>query len=184
MGEKDKQLANYNKMSKKELIKALSDKDQIIDDFKCKFEEQCGLTESSLQQNVRFQADLINLRKRHQKDRQNLMSSVREDILTELIHIKTNIDRAFSQIDSAKDMEGIKKGIKMVSMLMEMFLKNQGMEDISLKDIPFDPNMHDAVLTIEDDVKEDMVVEVIEKGYRMGDKVIIPMKAKVAVPKE
>lgn len=176
---------DYRKISKKELRALLKDRDACIRELTGELETQRESFRKLGNQQVRLEADFINFRKRFQKERQAIARSTKEDVIMSFLDVKTNLDRAFAQVEKATEMESLKKGLRMVESQLEGFLATQGVRAINDAGGPFDPNLQEAVTTVEDDsVKVETVKEIVEKGYMLGDKVIIPMKCIVSIPPE
>lgn len=124
---------------------------------------------------VRNQAELQNFKRRKEEELTQHIKYAKEDLIKDLLPILDNFDRAFVLESSDKVMEGL----KMVYQSFENILKNHGLEEIEALDKPLDPTMYHAIAT--DYVKgkeEDLVLEVLSKGYKLKDKVIRPAMVK------
>jgi|ETNmetMinimDraft_15_1059895.scaffolds.fasta_scaffold54012_1 molecular chaperone GrpE len=175
--------ADYKKFSKKELICSLVERDREMADLNVKFAKLLENTAVLKNQHVRLEADFINFRKRNQKERQALIANVREDVIINFLNVKMNLDRAFAQIKDSKDIFGLQKGLEMVDLQLTQFLESQGVREISGEGDCFDPAFQEAVNTVVNtNITEDTVLQMIEKGYMLNDRVIIPMKCIVSVP--
>lgn len=128
---------------------------------------------------MRILAEYDNFRKRTQKDIEAKISYTKTDVLSKILPVIDNFERASANADA--DFEGYKKGIEMtVGQFMEI-LKAMGVEAFGEKGDKFDPNFHNGVMHIEDDAYgEDEIVDVFMKGYKIGDKIIRPATVKVA----
>jgi len=181
----DNRKPEYRKMSKKERIALLEQRDAVIEELSKKLDERNGEFEKLKKLHIRLEADLINFRKRVQKEKQMLRSGAKEEVIHNFLAVKTNIDRAFAQVEGATELEGLKTGLRMVGGQLDQFLSSQGVREIGEVGACFDPNFQEAVTTVVDEnVSEGTVREVVEKGYMLNDRVIIPMKCIVAVPPE
>jgi len=123
---------------------------------------------------LRLTAEYDNYRKRTLKERMELIKSAGEDILFNFLPVMDNIDRAKQSIEIAKDIEAIKEGILLIHKNLEDFLKERGVTEIESKGEVFDTDFHEAITKIpapEDELKG-KVVDVIEKGYKIKDKVL------------
>jgi len=174
---------DYKKLSKKELILLLAERDRELADINGKLTALLESTVVLKNQHVRLEADFINFRKRNLKERQTLIANVKEDVIINFLNVKMNLDRAFAQIKDSKDIVGLQKGLEMVELQLLQFLKSQGVQEISGEGMCFDPAYQEAVNTVVDaNIKEDTVLKLVEKGYMLNDRVIIPMKCIVSVP--
>ena len=134
-------------------------------------EEYCD----SLKRNM---AEFDNYKKRMNKEKETLYSSTLSDVILELLPVVDNFEKAK---DADCTDETYKTGISMIyAQLIEM-LKKQGVNKIPDIGETFDPELHEAVMSVEDDTKgEKEIVEVFRTGYKMKDKVVRHSLVKVA----
>ncbi len=120
---------------------------------------------------LRLYAEYDNFRKRSQKEKQDIYSSSRADVIKDLLPIMDNFDRAAN--NSEGSYEDYKKGIDLIfNQFVEILTKN-GVEAYGERGDEFDPNIHNAVMTVEDaDLGENQIASVFSKGYKLGDKII------------
>ena len=120
---------------------------------------------------LRLYAEYDNFRKRSQKEKQDIYSSSRADVIKDLLPIMDNFDRAANNKDGS--YEDYKKGIDLIfNQFAEMLTKN-GVEAYGERGEEFDPNIHNAVMTVEDaELGENQIASVFSKGYKLGDKII------------
>ncbi len=126
----------------------------------------------------RNMAEFDNYKKRMNKEKETLYSSTLSSVISEMLPIIDNFEKAK---DAECSDETYKTGISMIyTQLIEM-LKKQGVEKIPDLGETFDPDIHEAVMSVEDDTKgEKEIVEVFRTGYRMKDKVVRHSLVKVA----
>ena len=118
----------------------------------------------------RLMAEFENFKKRSDKERTNLYSSVMGDVVTALLPVVDNLEKA-SQAET-KD-EQYKSGIQMVLTQFKEVLKNNGVTEIEAVGKKFDPSIHEAVSLVEDkSLGEKEIKEEYRKGYMIGDKVL------------
>lgn len=120
---------------------------------------------------LRLYAEYDNFRKRSQKEKQDIYSTSRADVIKDLLPIMDNFDRAANNKDGS--YEDYKKGIDLIfNQFAEMLTKN-GVEAYGERGEEFDPNIHNAVMTVEDaELGENQIASVFSKGYKLGDKII------------
>ena len=116
----------------------------------------------------RLQAEFENYQKRVSKEQINFMKYAKEELILKLLDVVDNFERA-----NVRD-----EGVKLIEKQFKNILKQEGVSEVEAK--TFDPNFHEAILTEECDKKEGVVLEVLQKGYKLHDKVIRPTKVKVA----
>ena len=124
---------------------------------------------------MRMMAEYDNFRKRSAKEKEGVYADAYSDCIAGILPILDNLERAaaFDQL------EGLKKGLEMTAKAFEDALEKMGITEIETK--VFDPNLHNAVMHVEDEtLGESEIVEVFQKGYCKGDKVIRYAMVKVA----
>ncbi len=118
----------------------------------------------------RILAEFENFKKRSQKERETLYNSILSDVVEVILPVLDNLENAVKV--ETKDEE-YKKGIELVLKQFNDVLKSKGVEEIEALGQTFDPELHEAVRSVQDDEKgEKEVVEVYRKGYKIGSKVI------------
>ena len=126
---------------------------------------------------LRITAEYENFRKRTAKEKEGIYADAGADVLKEVIPTVDNLERALVVDGSVEDL---KKGIEMTIKGFQTSLEKLGVEEISVEE-GFDPNMHQAVMHIQDEnYDKNVVAEVFLKGYKKGDKVIRYSMVKVA----
>lgn len=125
---------------------------------------------------LRIQAEMANMRKRNQKEREDAAKYRSQDIAKELLPVIDNLERAMAIKVSDEQGESLKKGLEMVMNTFRTALKSEGIEEINPVGESFDPNFHQAVQTVpaEDGQATDTVVNVLQKGYILKDRVLRP----------
>ncbi len=127
---------------------------------------------------MRTAAEFDNFKKRTEREKASIAEFAKSGLIKQLLPILDNIDRASAaDRDSADYIKGIEMIIKQFSSLSS----NLGIEEIAKAGDSFDPNFHEAVMHIEDEtLGENVIAEVLQKGYKIGDTVIRAAMVKVA----
>ena len=126
---------------------------------------------------LRLVAEFDNFKKRTQKEKDEIYSIAKTDVVLGLLPVIDNFERA----EKFSEDKAIDEGMALIKKQFMEFLKKIGVEEIEAEGKEFDPNLHNAVLHEDrDDVPENTVVEVLQKGYRLGDKVIRHSMVQVA----
>ena len=122
------------------------------------------------EQFLRLAAEYDNYRKRTAKEKENLWTDAKADTIQSFLPVYDNLERALKQDTSD---EAYKKGVEMtMNQLKEVFAK-LGITEIEAQGQPFDPNLHNAVMHIEDEnLGENVVAQVFQAGFMLGEKVI------------
>lgn len=131
---------------------------------------------------LRFQADMINYRKRKDEEVIKICKYANEPLILELLPIIDNFERAINMDGKNLDDELSKflNGMKMVHISLIELLKQYGLKEIEALNKKFDPTYHAAVTTDSNDKYEnEIITEVLQKGYILVDKVIRPAMVKV-----
>lgn len=130
-------------------------------------------------QYLRLAAEYDNFRKRSQREREAAFNDSKAAVLTEILPVIDNFERAAQNQEAS--YEDFQKGIDMTfQQLMDIFLK-LGVEAFGDAGDPFDPNIHNAVMHVEDEsMGENVVTDVFSKGYKLGDRVLRHAMVKVA----
>lgn len=124
---------------------------------------------------LRKAAELENVRKRVQKERFQLREQVKAEALQDFLPLNDDLLRTLDASKENEVEENFLAGVEMVSNKFAEILAKHGIETIDETNVPFDVNLHDALLrqpSPDDDIPSDTVIQVLERGYRMGEKVI------------
>ena len=131
---------------------------------------------------LRSLADLENYRRRADREQGELKRYSGFELLREFLNVVDNLERALSAKGSVEDLA---KGVEMIHRQMLDLLRRSGVERIEAEGMPFDPSVHDAVARGEDaDVEEPMVINELQSGFRMYDRLLRPAMVRVAMPIE
>ncbi|MEO0895384.1 MAG: nucleotide exchange factor GrpE [Bacteroidota bacterium] len=147
---------------------------KILAETQAKLRETERALEEQKNQAMRLQADFINFRKRKEKEMADTIRFANEGVLKELLPVLDNFDRTLDAIEKTDNLTAVKDGIKLVSNSMKKQLKKIGLEPIDSKGKKFDVDLHEAITSIpvEKEKQKGQVIDVIEKGYKLKDKVI------------
>jgi molecular chaperone GrpE len=127
----------------------------------------------------RLAADFDNYRKRAARDQESLVARAHERLVKELLPILDDLERALNAADVHDDATVV-DGVRLVQRALQAALEREGLAEIEV-DGPFDPHFHEALLAQPGDGAEPgSVLQVVQKGYRLGDKVLRPARVVVA----
>ena len=128
---------------------------------------------------LRLQADFENFRRRTAKEKEELAAVITQNLLTDLLPLLDNFERAMAVEQT--DGEAFQKGVEMIFTQLREVLDKHGLEGIEAEGKPFDPNVHQAVMRVENpDVEDGTITQVLQKGYQAKGKVIRPAMVQVA----
>jgi len=140
-----------------------------------------SLAEENQQRYLRAQADFDNFRRRTLKEKEELAQYASMKLITELLPVVDNFGRAIEAAGSGGDVESFSKGVDMIFRQMSQVLEQEGLKQMEAVGSPFNPEFHQAIMTVESDEHEEgIVVEEVQKGYMLKDKVLRPAMVKVS----
>ncbi len=150
----------------------------LVDSLNARVEAMKAKAEAQEDKYVRLCAEYDNFRRRSQKEKEGIYADAAADTVKALLPVYDNLERALKQ-DTAD--EAYKKGVEMTMAGLRKALEGLGVTEIAAVGQPFDPNVHNAVMHIEDDnLGENTVAEVFQSGFKLGEKVIRFAMVKVA----
>lgn len=131
------------------------------------------------EQFLRLTAEYANFRKRSEKEKNESFTFATAKAVGEILSVVDNLERALS--NEQEDYEGLKKGVQMTFDGLMTSLEKLGVTVYGESGDQFDPNFHNAVMHIEDEnLGENVITDVFQKGYRINDKVVRPAMVKTA----
>ncbi|NIO47877.1 MAG: nucleotide exchange factor GrpE [Candidatus Aminicenantes bacterium] len=168
--------------------KAKQDKAKILKDKLNKRESEIKLIKTEnkrlKEEYLRKIAEMENLRKRLEREKGEFYQYALSELLKELFDVLDNFERAL-ETQSKGNGKSFREGIEMIYKQYQDLLMKQGVKPIEIKEKKFDPHLHQAFITEEsEDVEEPEVVEELQKGYTLHNRLLRPALVKVAVPKK
>jgi molecular chaperone GrpE len=131
---------------------------------------------------LRLQAEFENVRKRLEKEKQDFIKFANEGIILELLSVLDDLERTVELAETQhQDLSSFLKGVEMILAHLYEMLKEYGVKPIDSKGKIFDPHYHEALMQVEDkDLAEHTIVEEMQKGYLLNDRVVRTAKVKVS----
>jgi molecular chaperone GrpE len=126
----------------------------------------------------RLQAEFDNYRKRAARDQQSLVARAHERLVKELVPVLDDLERALEAAEAHEEAK-LEEGVALVTRAFGDILRKEGLEEIPTHG-KFDPHVHEALLSQPSEAEEGAVIEVIQKGYRLGDRVIRPARVVIS----
>ncbi|AIQ37348.1 molecular chaperone GrpE [Paenibacillus sp. FSL R5-0345] len=131
---------------------------------------------------LRAQADFDNFRRRTQKEKEELAQYATSKLVTELLSVLDNFERALVTTPSGPESEAFVKGVNMIFRQLDGVLKSEGLTAMETVGQPFNPEYHQAIMQVEsEEYEEGIVTEEVQKGYLLKDKVLRPAMVKVSM---
>ncbi|MBO5664468.1 MAG: nucleotide exchange factor GrpE [Bacteroidales bacterium] len=168
---KNQETQNQEVQNESEAKESLSE----LDELKAKYEQ---LNDTYL----RSRAEFENYRKRTLAEKAELIKNGGEKVLTNILGVIDDFERGLNALETAEDIEAVKEGMTLVYNKLQSFLKQNGVAAIDTKDQVFDTDLHEAITMIPapDESMKGKVVDCVQKGYFLNDKVIRFAKVVVA----
>ena len=136
-------------------------------------------------QYIRLAADFENYRKRHEQERESLLKYGAENTLKKMIEVLDNFERGLKAIEIVEDCDKVKECYNLAYKNFTDVLSKAGLETIKAEGEIFDPNYHEAVMqTPTSEKEENTIIAELQKGYKLGDKVLRPALVNVATAEE
>ncbi len=131
---------------------------------------------------LRLQAECENIRKRFDRDRQEFVKFANEGLIAELLTVLDDLERTVGLAQAKhEDLPAFLKGVEIILAHLYEMLKKNGVVPISAHGKPFDPHVHEALMQVEDNkLPEHTIVEELQKGYLLNDRVLRTAKVKVS----
>lgn len=146
-----------------------------------KLEELQNEVNTLKDKNMRIAAEMVNTLRRKDEETNRLLKYSNESLITELLPVIDNFERALNVDAKTVDVESYQKGMTMIYNSLKNILEKFEVKEIEAIDKEFDPSYHQAVMQEEKEgTKENIVIEVLQKGYTYKDKVIRPAMVKVS----
>ncbi len=171
MDTKQKDIKEELKEEEKNPKKKKSSKKSEADALNAKIEKLTNDLSAMKDTHLRTLAEYDNFRKRSQREKEATYGDAKANTLKMLLPVLDNFDRAAD--NKTEDLEVYRKGIEMTLTQLKEILKNLEVESFGEFGEEFDPNIHSAVMTVENpDLPENSIAGVFEKGYKMGDRIL------------
>jgi molecular chaperone GrpE len=130
----------------------------------------------------RLAAEFENYKKRAAREQASQSARATERLMKELLPIVDDLERALQAAEEHEEAK-LEEGVRLVHRQLAAVLEREGLAEIETNG-KFDPHVHEALLSQPSEADEGAVVEVLQKGYRLGDRVLRPARVVVAAPKE
>ena len=130
----------------------------------------------------RLKAEFENYRKRALRDQEAFAARANERVVKELLPVLDDLERALAAAEEHEEAK-LEEGVRLVHRELADALEREGLAEIETTGV-FDPHVHEALLSQPSDEQEGSVLEVVQKGYRLGDRVLRPARVVIAAPRE
>jgi molecular chaperone GrpE len=129
---------------------------------------------------LRLAADFENYKKRAARERSEYVALANERLIAELLPVLDDLERALTAAEQHEEAQ-LEDGVRLVHRSLAALLERQGVTAIEA-DGKFDPHVHEALLSQPSEAEEGSVLDVVQKGYKLGDRVVRPARVVVAAP--
>src|SRR5919204_2856466 len=127
---------------------------------------------------LRLAADFENYKKRAARERQEYVALANERLIKELLPVLDDLERALDAAEQHEEAQ-LEEGVRLVHRSLASLLEREGLAEIETEG-KFDPHVHEALLTQPSELEEGSILEVIQKGYRLGERVLRPARVVVS----
>lgn len=129
---------------------------------------------------LRAVADFQNYRRRSLEEAAKAREFATAGLVERLLPLLDNFDRAIAAAEATSDLASLLEGVRLMQRQLHTALQTVNVHPIQALGAPFDPELHEAIVTENSDEPEGTILEVVETGYRMGSRVLRPSKARVS----
>lgn len=156
-----------------EVENAPAEGDQMLHDLRAEADAAKARAQEATDQYLRLLAEFDNFRKRSRREYDQLLEYASEKVLSAVLPVLDDFDRTLTAMEKTDNLSSIKEGITMVTNKLQKTLEKEGLNLIDSVGADFDSKLHEAIHSVEvPDEKKGKVLEQVEKGYRLKDKVI------------
>ena len=164
--------------------KTQADKQTEIDDSLELQSEETASPESQLRSTIdrlqRLQAEFENYKKRALRDSAAYEQRLADSVILDFLPLYDNLQRAFQSLSSNHDVETFVAGVEQIFAQLQQVLEAKGVEPIETKNQPFNPVLHEAMLSAPSDVEKNMIIEEFMPGYLRNERVLRASKVSVS----
>jgi molecular chaperone GrpE len=158
----------------------------VTEERELTLEEQVAALEAERDEHLndlkRVAAEFENYRKRVARDQESLVARAHERLVKELLPVLDDLERALAAAEQHEEA-ALEEGVRLVHRELDAALRREGLAEIETNG-RFDPHVHEALLSQPSDAEEGTVVEVVQKGYTLGGRVVRPARVVVAGPQQ
>lgn len=148
-----------------------------LESLKKALEEAKEKAEKYLANWQRAEADFINYKRRSEQERAEMAGSANANLIADLLPVLDDLERALENASDDFDGPTWVEGVRLIYRKLKAVLEDRGLLEIEAEGKEFDPNLHEAVMCVEGE--EGKVCEEIQKGYKLGDRLLRPSRVKV-----
>lgn len=131
---------------------------------------------------LRVQADFDNFRRRSRQEKEEFAKYASMKLFEQLLPIVDNFERAMESSKESRDFDALLKGLEMTFRQLDQLFEQEGLQPIPTVGEPFNPELHQAIMQVEsDEYEEGIIVEEVQKGYKLKDRVVRPSMVKVSM---
>jgi molecular chaperone GrpE len=162
----------------------MTEKEEAQADAGAELEERLAAVEAERDEYLndlkRLAADFENYRKRALRDQESLVARAHERLVKELLPVLDDLERALAAAEEHEEAK-LEEGVRLVHRELRSALDREGLAEIETNG-HFDPHVHEALLSQPSDAEEGAILDVVQKGYKLGERVVRPARVVVAAP--
>jgi molecular chaperone GrpE len=153
----------------------MTDEQPQVEEQQVEEEQQADVVDDRL---LRLAADFDNYKKRAAREREEYVRHANERLVKELLPILDDLERALAAVTEHEEAN-VEEGVRLVHRSLASLLERNGVREIET-DGKFDPHVHEALLSQPSEAEEGSVIDVVQKGYALGDRVVRPARVVIA----
>ena len=156
--------------------------EELIEKLSQEVEASRAKAENYYRNLLRLEADFDNFRRRTQQEKVEIQALAAVRVVTDLLPVLDNLERGLDAAEKTQDFNGLLAGLQLVYRGFKEILNREGLQKIEALGQPFDPNLHEAILSVPaaSGQEDNRIVQELQKGYKLRDKVIRPSRVAVA----
>lgn len=183
MSKKDKDISSEKETSENEETQASLEREWSDQEIK-ELIAQAEAVQEAQEKLIRVQADFENHKKRLMREKEEFLKFANVGLIESILPILDNFDLALQHAEKDHDPEHVLQGVQMIRKMFGDVLNRQGLQELNPIEEQFDPHKHEAIAFEEtDDKEEGLVVDVLQTGYVLHDRLIRPAKVRITKKK-
>ena len=179
--EEQPEMAEATEQENPEQEDATTEELTLEEQLQAELDKARGETKAHQEQYLRTLADMENLRKRTQREKEELSKFANENILREILPVIDNLERAVDHAEQAQSSDGLLEGVQMTLTQFNQVLDRFGVKPVESLGEEFDPNLHQAMGQLEtEEYPANTVAQQMQKGYQLNERLLRPAMVMVA----
>lgn len=177
---KNQEAKEVQEKTEEAMVEEHKQEEEDLEKLKEELEQLKKEKEELFDKYLRLHAEFENFRKRTQREIERFKEIANEAIIKEILPVIDNFERAIESVKENNNLESFAEGVKLIHKQLKEVLKKFGVEEIDAVGKEFDPNVHEAIMQVEHEEKDNVVIQEVQKGYKLRGKLLRPSKVIVS----